>query len=339
MPNLIASITRAATRKDGPLNICTFPTHEAYESNLAKTGHNFYAYRDKTVKDWNHTYRPLPSNYTLFNPLKGAGQIPLDIDFDLVLSQNKAGQYELARQFADTWHVPLISLEHCLPHPTWPPSHLDALKKIRGDVNVFISEYSRDKWGWSEDEAQVVHHGIDTNVFYPDHDLAREPHLLSVVNDWINRDWCCGYRFWKTATEGLPVFVLGDTPGLSKPAGTLDELVHAYKTSLIFVNTSTVSPIPTAVLEAMASGCCVITTNTCMLPEIIQHGINGFLCDTPEQMTHYCKDMMRNPTTARLMGALAQKTILDHFNLESFISNWNKIFKHAAAIVKHGTNA
>ena len=50
----ITSIIRAATRKkEDKLNILTFPTHERYESMLAKTGHNFYAYRAEGIKDWN----------------------------------------------------------------------------------------------------------------------------------------------------------------------------------------------------------------------------------------------------------------------------------------------
>ena len=40
MPNAIASITRAATRREGePLNILTCPTHERFEVGICKTGH------------------------------------------------------------------------------------------------------------------------------------------------------------------------------------------------------------------------------------------------------------------------------------------------------------
>ena len=47
----LSYIIRAATRKPTEkLNILTFPTHERYESMLAKTGHNFYAYRAEGIK-------------------------------------------------------------------------------------------------------------------------------------------------------------------------------------------------------------------------------------------------------------------------------------------------
>ena len=51
MPNVMSSILRASTRKpDEKLNILTFPTHERYETGLAKTEHNFYAYRAEGIK-------------------------------------------------------------------------------------------------------------------------------------------------------------------------------------------------------------------------------------------------------------------------------------------------
>ena len=98
MVSPVSSITRAATRKiNEPLNILTFPTHERYESMMAKCGHNFYAYRAEGIKDWNTTYAPIPENYFLLDPELGESQIPDYVDFDVVLSQNKFGQLSIAK--------------------------------------------------------------------------------------------------------------------------------------------------------------------------------------------------------------------------------------------------
>ena len=64
----------------------------------------------------------------------------------------------------------------------------------------------------------------------------------------------------------MPIKVLGDSPGLSKPAESIEALREAYKTSSIFLNTSIHSPVPTVLMEAMASGCAVVSTNNCMIP-------------------------------------------------------------------------
>ena len=97
----VSSIMRASVRRiSEPLNILTFPTHERYESLLCRTGHNFYSYRADGIKDWNESYAKIPENYQLLNKDLKEDQIPLHLDLDLVLSQNKFGQYQIANQFS-----------------------------------------------------------------------------------------------------------------------------------------------------------------------------------------------------------------------------------------------
>ena len=329
----LSSIKRSATRLDGePLNILTFCTHERYESLLAKTGHNFYAYMQDGIKTWNTSYAELPDNYTLLNPDLGSSQIPLGVDFDLVLSQNKFGQFQVAHPIARQLHLPLISLEHTLPVPHWPQSHRQALKGMKGHVNIFISEYSLGEWDWDDfKNTVIIHHGVDCEKFKPLDNNTRDPHCLSVVNDWINRDWCCGFQIWKRVSEGFETKVLGDTPGLSEPAG-LDELVDAYQTSRIFLNTSTISPIPTSLLEAMACGCAVVSTATCMIPEIIKNGVNGFVTNDENKMREYIELLLSDEELAADMGRKAAETIRLEFSEDKFIENWNSVFHKAANI-------
>lgn len=334
----VCSITRAATRKPGePLNILTAATHEAWESGLCKTGHQFYALRGPGIKDWNTAYRPLPTNYILLNPDKGARQLPPEVDFDLVFSQNRFGQFQPLSDIAWKLHLPLVTIEHTQPVPEWDPEILTQMKAMRGHINVFISDFSREAWGWKPEEARVVHHGIDTDTFSPNDLLVdKKNHLLSVVNDWKNRNWCCGYELWKEVSEGLPVFVVGDTPGLSKPAASVAELVMRYRESRIFLNTSLVSPVPTALLEAMASGCAVVSTATSMIPEVIEHGVNGLMSNDPKALAEYCRTLLKDPDLCQKLGQAARETILKTFSLQSFIDNWNKIFEEAANIVFTG---
>jgi len=151
MPTIspLSQIIRAATREqDEKLNILTFPTHERYESMLAKTGHNFYAYRAEGIKDWNETYAKLPDNYHLLDPELEDNQIPEYVDFDLILSQNKFGQYQKAKEISHAMHLPVISLEHTLPMPQWDEGTLQQIREMRGHINLFISKYSISAWGW-----------------------------------------------------------------------------------------------------------------------------------------------------------------------------------------------
>lgn len=338
MASLLGSITRQATRKDWePLNVLTFPTHEAYETGLAACGHNFYAVRAQGIKDWNSSYRPVPSNYVLLNPDAGERQIPPDVDFDVVLSQNKFGQFQLAKQLASRLHLPLVSLEHTLPVPQWTPARRAELRSMTGDLNVFISEYSVGQWGWDKNDpsVRVLHHGIDTDTFRP-RGQERAPRLLSVVNDWMNRDWCCGFRLWQQVSRGLPVRVVGATPGLSEPAPSVDALVGEYNASRVFLNTSLVSPVPTALLEAMACGCAVVSTATCQIPDIIEQGVNGLVSNEPEELAMFCQKLLNNPDLCARLGEQARRTVETRFNLYRFAGDWDKLLREAADIVYKG---
>ena len=125
MPTIVQSLTRRATRKDDdPFNILTFPTHERYQTNIAETGHNFYMWQGKGIKPWRLDYSPIPKGHVLLNPEKENDQIPDYVDIDLVLSQNKFGQFQIAEQISKQLQCPLISLEHTLPMESWPKAQL-----------------------------------------------------------------------------------------------------------------------------------------------------------------------------------------------------------------------
>lgn len=308
------------------LNILCCPTHERYETGLALTGHNFYAFRAKGIKDWNTKYAPLPENYVLLDSRLGEGQLPSHVTFDLVLSQNKFGQYQVLANIARQLHLPLLSLEHTLPIKEWDNNTRSTLRSMEGVFNVFISSYSIEEWGFSDATNNVViHHMVDTDIFKP-LNCNRENVILSVVNDWVNREWCCNFSGWKRIAGGLPVRVVGDTPGLSLPAKNVQELAATYASSKIFLNTSTVSPVPTALLEAMAAGCACVSTATCMIPkEVIVHGENGLISNDEGELRKYCELLLRDNALAEKLGAAARQTILNKFNKETFVSNWNSV--------------
>lgn len=340
MATTVGSLTRTAHRRDGqPLNVLCMPTHERYESGLARTGHNFYAVRAPGIKDWNRTYAPVPANYVLLNPSRAERQLPPDVDFDLVLSQNKFGQMQIARQFARQLQLPLVSLEHTLPPPAWGPGRLDALRQLRGHRNVFISAHSVGAWGWdpADPTVRVVRHGVDADTFSPNEMVAdRRDHLLSVVNDWKNRDWCCGFALWQEATRGLPVAVVGDTPGLSAPAASVHDLVLHYRRARVFVNTSLVSPVPTALLEAMACGCAVVSTANCMIPEVVEHGVSGLLANDAAGIAGHCRTLLADAGLCKKLGEAARRTVLERFALGRFVADWDAVLREASEIVTNG---
>jgi len=253
--------------------------------------------------------------------------IPNGIDFDFILSQSKFGQFQVAKQIQKVFNLPIISLEHTLPINSWPNQQLEAFRQMNGDINVFISEYSYREWQMN---GQVVHHSIDTETFSPPLSegikLPKQNHVLSVVNDYVNRDYCCNFKGWQRITNGLKTRLVGDTPGLSKPAASIEELVSEYQNAAVFLNTSTVSPVPISLLEAMSCGCAVVSTATCMIPEIIKNGINGFVSNDESELRGYIEKLLYDEKLREELGKNARKTIEQNFSEEKFVNNWNKIF-------------
>jgi len=61
--NQVETIIRNATRVDSePLNIVCAPTHERYESGMAKTGNEFWSYNHPTFKEYDECRKTRESN-------------------------------------------------------------------------------------------------------------------------------------------------------------------------------------------------------------------------------------------------------------------------------------
>lgn len=312
-----------ACNRDKPekYNILTFPTHERYETQLAKTGHNFYSFHLPNGKKWNISQISVPANYHI---LPESDICPY-IGYDFILSQSKFWQFQVAKQIQQIINVPIISLEHTVPTPqTISRQQLSDMQSMVGDVNVFISEYSALSWGINKNTV-IVHHGIDTNQF-KNLDLSREDHILTVANDFVNRDYCLNYSGWKRVTDGLKTRLVGDTKGLSEPASCTEELVIEYNSCAVYFNSSTLSPIPTSLLEAMSCGCAVVSNATCMIPEIIENGVNGFISTNEDKLKEYINMLISDPALRKTIGNNARKTIETKFSEQEFINEWNLIF-------------
>tara|TARA_B100000963_G_scaffold360122_1_gene389824 strand:+ start:266 stop:1285 length:1020 start_codon:yes stop_codon:yes gene_type:complete len=307
------------------LNILTFATHERYEENLCKTGHNFYSLA--IGKTWDTDYAPVPNNYHIIN------DIPEHIDFDLILTHTSCDRMFKAHQYltgsdvsqSNKMGIPILRHTHVLPDIRFDvPSQIAAFQQYPSDKDSFISAYNMNQWGMTD--ASVVEHGVDIDFWKPDENIERDNACLSVVNDWPNRDWCCGFNLWQQTIQGLPAKVFGKSPGLSEPANSTEHLREIYKCSRIFYNTSLHSPVPSVLLEAMSCGCAIVSTANCMIPEIIKNGKNGLISNDPQELRGFLELLLKDEDLAKKLGENARKTIVEKYNLKRFTDNWNNLF-------------
>ena len=311
------------------LNILTFCAHERYEQSLCNAGHEFYSF-DFTGKLWDEDYGKIPDNY---HPVQN---IPTYIDFDLIF-WHLAGDINVAKKIRDDLNIPIVLIVHTLPNINIDvPQQIKWFGELSHDIDkvVFISDFNRAAWGCSESNATYVEHGIDCDFWCDHEEQPRDNVCLSVVNNWPNRDWCCGWELWKDTigagtADQLPVRVFGKSPGYSEPAESIEHLRQMYHSARIFYNTSLHSPVPTVLMEAMACGCAVVSTETCMIPEIIKHGENGLISNDPQQLKKHLDTLLKDEEMAAELGKNAQKTIQEQYSLPSFVDNWNNLFYSA----------
>jgi glycosyltransferase involved in cell wall biosynthesis len=301
---------------------------------MCKCGHNFFSLNIPGRKMWDSASAPVPENYTLLNT-----NVPLYLDIDLVLSQDRASHHVGATKLAESLNVPVVNLQHTLPPPGISRANLYELQSRRGILDVFVSEYSQECWG-SKDSATAHTNmtGIDTEVFKP-LDLEKDGTVLTVANQFAKRGAELGFNEWVQAV-GFPepvfsVKIIGDTPGLSKVAPSTEELVRQYNMSTLYLNTTIVSTLPTVIIEAMACGLPIVTTNTCLIPDtLVEHGVNGLVSkhNDPMELRYLCQTLLDDPALAAKMGQASREKVEKEFTVDRFASKWDEIFTEAANI-------
>ncbi|NBO99201.1 MAG: glycosyltransferase family 1 protein [Proteobacteria bacterium] len=318
----IIEATNKGNKKD-VYNILTFPTHERYETQLAKTGHNFFSFNIPNAKQWNDKQLKPPANYFILPQ----SNVCSYLNYDLILVQSRYWQFQVAQQINQLLHLPIVCLDHTLPPiDIAPQANIETMRNMVGDINVFISEYSRDMWNING-ESMVIHHSIDSEIFKP-LDIERKDYILTVANDFIKRDYCLNYSGFCRVTDGLEKRIIGETEGLSESAPSTEALVEEYNKCGVYFNSST-TPIPMSFLEAMSCGCAVVSVATSMIPSIIENGVNGFISNDEKELRSYITALQNDKELRLKIGTNARKTILDKFTENRFIAEWNTIFNRA----------
>jgi glycosyltransferase involved in cell wall biosynthesis len=91
---------------------------------------------------------------------------------------------------------------------------------------------------------------------------------------------------------------------------TREELIRIMTNTDIFLLPSVLEGQPLVVVEAMAFGCPIVTTNVGGIPELIQDNVNGFLCppQSPGCLADKIKLMIDDPALRQRLGDAARKS-------------------------------
>lgn len=107
-----------------------------------------------------------------------------------------------------------------------------------------------------------------------------------------------------------------------------DKMVDFYNSVDVLVCMSRTETGPMPVLEAMACGKPVISTNVGMVPEIVSHLSNGIIVDRSiESLVSWIKHMNENRDILAQLGESAIKTISNHWTWSGVIDLWGDLIE------------
>ncbi|MGB7931626.1 MAG: glycosyltransferase family 4 protein [Gammaproteobacteria bacterium] len=187
----------------------------------------------------------------------------------------------------------------------------------------------------------IIPNGIDTGKFQP----LREKHdRILVVTRMFERK---GVQYLVNALEGFnhgyEVHVVGDGPYLPVLEGRVEEknldvrfwgfldnqsreIRDLYETSKIFVFTSEAENFPIVLLEAMASGLAIITTEGTGCSEVV--GDAALLVKTRDSAgIRRCLEMLiADPELSRRLGAAARRRLAEKFGWSTVAGKYSLLY-------------
>jgi glycosyltransferase involved in cell wall biosynthesis len=223
--------------------------------------------------------------------------------------------------------------------------HLPIINRVNGFL--LISEYSKGLWDRASlksrpETLQVIYGGVDTEKFCPGNGKKSTtalfvgrilPHkgidyLIDAVNGTLSLK-IVGSVYHKEYFNLLKA--KSKDKAVSFYTSLCDnELVEKYRESLVTVLPSvyencygsrTFVPelLGLVALESMSCGTPVILTNVASLPEIVEHGVTGFIIppNNPTAIRDRIEYFLANPNLALEMGKRGREAVLKRFTWDA----------------------
>lgn len=101
----------------------------------------------------------------------------------------------------------------------------------------------------------------------------------------------------------------------------------------IFLNTANIDNTPVSVLEAMASGLCVVSTNVGGIPYLLEHEKDSLLVppNHPEAMAAAVRKILNDPSLAARLSSSARKKA-EQFDWSKVLAQWEALIMKTAGV-------
>lgn len=187
---------------------------------------------------------------------------------------------------------------------------------------------------FTENIMGVKHSLIYSSVHLPNYkpyDITKtEKIVASMCANTHQRPGFAGLGIWREVTQGLTAVFFGSGNEKYVPEGftaqlPLFEYLEQLRRCRIYFNPTRESIMPMALYDAMAMGMPIVTTATCGIPEVIEHGYNGYMSNDPKELRHYIDLLMKDDKECMRLGRNARKTCERFFNSDRMASEWKAL--------------
>ncbi len=223
-------------------------------------------------------------------------------------------------------------------------------------VSISVGEFMIQGEGVSRDKVQVIHNGVKSEDFDVTVDKAQKRAelglgmsdfaFINVARFFPNKDHSTLLKAFAIVAKKLPEArlllcgegmlkedLLKETAALGlndkvKFMGNRRDIAYIHKAIDVFVLSSTKEGLPIVLLEAMAAGVPIVTTDVDGNPEAVAHNETGLVVPSrnPEALAQAMLDMQADPARARSMGEKGKKRVKELFTFEKMVNAYYAIY-------------
>ena len=239
-------------------------------------------------------------------------------------------------RFAQKWPWPVKKLLRGAKAVTTPSSYLSvAMKPFRDDVDIIPNSLDIKSYPYDVREKPRPQL-IWLRAFHTIYNPVLVPRVLAkLVRDFPNLQML---MIGPDMGDGS----FNDTKQLASALGVDHKISYPGRVPKkdvprwlskgdIFLNTANIDNTPVSVLEAMACGLCVVSTNVGGMPALVDHERDGLLvpAEDPNVMADAVRRVLTEPGLASRLSLTARQKV-EQFDWEKTLPRWQKVLFHHA---------